>query len=241
MADGHKGYKPAHKKHVILASRSEDENVLLRKKLLSLDDVINGGVKVTTTRPQATKLELPGSPDLVIFNFNDWNREELNWVTGLRAEGYLNMIMILAKADVPTAVQNLRYLERVVYMEKPYEVRDLVGIAEKAIMKGAVAQRIHRRFNTEQEALVDFGVRGGAISSRVFNISKTGAYLELNALQDVCIGESVKLRLELDNMNRTYVMPAKVVWTQVMGRTGGTGLGVHFTGRGDVKRNIFQV
>lgn len=236
-----RGYVPDHSKHVILASRSEEENILLRKKLLGLSESITGGVRVTTTRPQATKLELSGNPDLVIFNFNDWNDDELSWVTNLRGEGYDRMIMILAKADVPTAVQNLRFLERVVYMEKPYEARDLVGIAEKALLKGAVAQRIHRRFTVEQEALVDFGVGRGTIGSRVFNMSKTGAYLELNALQDIRVGESVKLRMELEDMNRTYVMPAKVVWTQVMGRTGGTGLGISFTGRGDVKRNIFQV
>jgi hypothetical protein len=164
----------------------------------------------------------------------------LKWVENLRAEGYQNMIMILAKADAPTAVQNLQLLERIVYLEKPYLGRDLVGIAEKALVTGEVAQQVHRRFDTEQEALVEFGV-GKAVSSRIFNMSRTGAYLELNALQDVQIGESIKLRMELENVNRTYVMPARIVWSQVMGRTGGTGVGVHFTGRGAVKRHIVQM
>jgi response regulator RpfG family c-di-GMP phosphodiesterase len=234
------GYVPDRQKQIILASRTEQDNAILRKKLNSLIEIIPGGARITTTRPQATKLELGGNPDLVIFNFNDWNQNELQFVEGLRQEGYKRMIMILAKADAPTAVQNLALLERVVYLEKPFEIRDLVGIAEKAISQGAVAQRIYRRFNTEQQATVEFEP-GRAIASRIFNMSKTGAYLELNSLQDVNVGETVKLRMELEDVSRTYVMPAKIVWTQIMGRTGGTGVGVHFIGRGAVRRHIFQV
>lgn len=229
--------KTSKPKHLILASRTEQENALLQRKLLALNEIIPEGVKVTTTRPQATTLELSGQPDLVIFNFNDWKQDELKWVEGLRNEGYRNMIMILAKADAPTAVRNLQLLERIVYLEKPYENRDLVGIAEKSIRKGEVAQQIYKRFSTEQEALVEFTV-GRSISSRIFNMSKTGAYLELNGLKDVSIGDEVKLRMELEDVSRTYVMPARIVWTQVMGRTGGTGVGVHFTGKGNVKRHI---
>lgn len=240
-----RGYVPDRPKQIILASRTEQENAILRKKLNSLVEIVPGGARITTTRPQATKLELGGNPDLVIFNFNDWNQNELQYVEGIRREGYERMIMILAKADAPTAVQNLALLERVVYLEKPFEIRDLVGIAEKAISQGAVAQRIYRRFNTEQQATVEFsaGDSGAsrAIASRIFNMSKTGAYLELNSLQDVSVGETVKLRMELEDVSRTYVMPAKIVWTQIMGRTGGTGVGVHFTGRGAVRRHIFQV
>lgn len=231
---------PVRQKQLILASRTENENTLLQRKLAPLSKLVAGGVRFLTTRPQAAKLELAGDPGLVIFNFHDWNQNELKWVESLRASGYEKTIVILAKADVPTAVQNLQLLERIVYLEKPYENRDLVGIAEKAIMTGAVTQQIHKRFNTEQEAQVEFGV-GRTYASRIFNMSRTGAYLELNALQDIKIGESVKVRMELENVNRTYVMPARIVWTQLMGRTGGTGVGVHFTGRGAVKRHIVSV
>ena len=240
MSNNNDGYIPARPKQLILASRTENENALLQRKLAPLIESVSGEVRFSTTRPQATTLELAGNPDLVIFNFNDWNQNELKWVEDLRKEGYKNMIMILAKADVPAAVRDLQLLERIVYLEKPYENRDLIGIAEKAILNGNVPQQIHRRFNTEQEALVEFEV-GRTVASRIFNMSRTGAYLELNALQDVKIGDSIKLRMELENVNRTYVMPARIVWSQVMGRTGGTGIGVHFAGRGAVKRHIVQV
>ena len=117
----------------------------------------------------------------------------------------------------------------------------LVGIAAKALKVGEVEQQIYRRFATEQAAIVEFAKGKNMMGSRVFNMSKTGAYVELNALQAVRVGESVKLRLELNDVSRTYVMPARVVWTNAAGATGGTGVGLHFTGRGDVKRHIFQV
>jgi DNA-binding NtrC family response regulator len=242
MSNDTSGFTPSRPKQILLASRTENENALLQRKLASLGEFMPDGVRFTSTRPQATKLELGGSPDLVLFNFNDWNQNELKWVEELRGEGYKNMIMILAKADVPTAVRNLQLLERIVYVEKPFENRDLVGIAEKALKKGNVAQQIHKRFATEQQALVEFtGTASRAVGSRIFNMSRTGAYLELNILQDVKIGDAVKLRMDLDDVSRTYVMPARIVWTQVMGRTGGTGVGVHFTGKGAVKRHIVQL
>lgn len=234
------GYIPDRPKQLVLASRTENENSLLQRKLLPLMDSVPNGVRFLTTRPQAAQLELGGDPDLVIFNFHDWNQDELKWVEALRTGGYKNTIVILAKADVPTAVQNLQFSDRIVYLEKPYENRDLVGIVDKALANVEVAQQIHKRFATEQEAQIEFGA-GRLFSSRIFNMSRTGAYLELNALQDVKIGDTVKVRMELENVNRTYVMPARIVWTQQMGRMGGTGLGLHFTGRGAVKRNIVQV
>ena len=227
-------------KNLILASRSEQENVLLQRKLAPLTEAFPDGLRISTTRPQAAKLEVAGNPDLVIFNFNDWNKDELKWVEDLRREGYKNMIMILAKASAPTAVVNLQLLERIVYLEKPYENRDLIGITEKSLKTGTVPQQIHRRFHTEQSALVEFAA-GRSVASRIFNLSKTGAYLELNTLQDVRIGDTLKLRMDLDDVKRTYVMPARIVWSQVMGRTGGTGVGVHFTGRAAIKRHIVQL
>lgn len=234
------GYAPKQPKRVILASRAEHENALLQKKLQPLSELFPQGLRMISTRPLAARLEVSGDPDLVVFNFNDVNPEELKALSDLRHEGYSKMVLILGKSSSPTMVANLRALDRVVYLEKPFENRDLVGIAEKSILKGEVAQQIHRRFNTEQQALVEFG-EGRPVGSRVLNMSKTGAYLELNTLQDVRIGDEVKLRLDLDDMKRTYVMPARIVWSQVMGRTGGTGVGVHFTGRGAVKRHIVQL
>lgn len=234
-----KGYRPDKPKQIVIASRTEQENEILRRKLQCLQQSIKGGVQLQTTRPQAAKLEIAQHPDLVIFNFNEWSREELNSVMQLRSEGFDRMMMILAKSEAPKAVQNLALLDRVVYVEKPYEQKDLVGIAEKALLKGLVAQRVHRRYDTRQGALIEFH-GGKSVASQIFNLSKTGAYIELNALQDVDIGEAVQLRMELEDVSRTYLIPAQVIWTNMMGRMGGTGLGVRFTGRGVVRRHIMM-
>ena len=227
-------------KRVVLASRAEHENTLLQKKLQPLHEAFPEGVRMISTRPLAAHLEIQSQPDLVIFNFTDLNSEEMKSLNELRTGGYSKMVLVLGKCSSPQLVTSLRSLERVVYLEKPFENRDLVGIAEKSILKGAVSQQIHRRYHTEQSALVEFD-EGRPVGSRVLNMSKTGAYLELNTLQDVRVGDEVKLRLDLDDMKRTYVMPARIIWSQVMGRTGGTGVGVHFTGRGAVKRHIVQL
>ena len=234
------GYIPKTAKQVILASRTEQENLLLRRKLVTLEECFEDGVKIIPTRPQSAKLELAQvDPDLIVFNFNDWSREELRSVADVRNEGYDRMILVLAKNDAPTAVQNLKFMERVVYLEKPYEARELVGIAQKAIEQGHVRQRLHRRFNTLQDAEVEFEMAGQVFQSRLFNLSRTGAYLELNGLRQCLPGEPIRLHMELNDVSRTYVMPCEVIWTQPMGQFGGTGLGVKFTGRAEVKRDFY--
>ena len=98
-----------------------------------------------------------------------------------------------------------------------------------------MTQQVHRRYPTSQNAEIE--TSGTRYLSRVRNLSKGGAFLEFLTPPGLKNGELLKVKLELKDLNRTYTFPAKVVWTHKHGSRG-LGIGVEFTGHGEVARSI---
>lgn len=224
---------------IFLASRTEEENHILRRKLEPLAQEFSP-LQFISTHLQGLVASVDRNTALVVLNFNEWTGREAVTIDELRAVGFKGAIVLMAKAPLPEVVRELRTLESVVFVEKPFETRDLVGIVRKLLDDRLVAQRIHRRYNTHQEAEVEFASRDEAEKtiSRLFNLSKGGAYIEFMTPTPVKVGELIRLKLELKEVNRTYTMPAKVVWAKKQTSNGGTGVGIEFVGPGDVQKNI---
>jgi Tfp pilus assembly protein PilZ len=125
----------------------------------------------------------------------------------------------------------------IVFLPKPFETKDLLGIVRKQLKAGKVAQQRFRRFATSQDAEIQIESTGGRLNTRVRNLSKGGAYLEFMIPSALKVGEFLTVKLELKDLQRTYTFPAKVVWSNRHGSRG-LGIGVEFTGRGDVQRSI---
>ncbi|MEK7356673.1 MAG: PilZ domain-containing protein, partial [Bdellovibrionota bacterium] len=170
----------------------------------------------------------------VVFNFQEWTNKEAVHLEDLKKVGYRGPILVIAKSDVSKAVRAAKATPNLVFLEKPFEMKDLLGIIRKMLLARAVLQRVHRRFATSQDAEVSFLTTGGTMSSRVRNLSKGGAYLEFLQPAPIKVGELVSVKLELKDVNRTYSMQAKIVWTS---RTNsrGAGVGIEFVGRGGLK------
>lgn len=223
---------------ICLASRTEEENHILRRKLEPLAHEY-GPVQFVSTRPAGLAASIDAQTTQVILNYNEWQSKDAMVVEDLRgAAAYKGPILLIAKTQLVEAIRDLRSIEQVCFLEKPFETKDLQGIVRKYMNERAVAQRIHRRYNIMQEAEVEFQGRADKKFSRLFNLSKGGAYMEFLTLVPVKVGEILRLKMELRDVNRTYTMPAKVVWMMKSTSNGCTGCGVEFLGRGDVQRVI---
>lgn len=234
---------------IYLVSRSEEESQLLRGRLEpSIEPV--GAISYVSLRPQGLLV----SPEarkaaLIVLNFNEWNLADLQVIEDVWVKFTGTPILILAKHDAPHELNAYLSIGNIAYLAKPFESRDLIGIVKKFIANGGVATQVHRRFNTNQEATLE--VRGSAVSvpSRVVNLSRGGAFIQLGGEVAVRIGDEVRVTLALKQVNREYIMPAKVVWTSLTGvsvsfvgdQHRGNGIGVAFTGPGDVKKNVIPV
>jgi Tfp pilus assembly protein PilZ len=220
--------------NVFIASRTEQENYILQKKLEPLEHEFRG-LSFSGVHPAGLPLSVDSRTAIVVYNFNEWTSREAANLEELKKAGYRGQILVIAKADVSRAMQMTTY-KSLLFLEKPFAHKDLIGILRKMLTATQVAQQVHKRYPTAQEARVEISSRGANVNTKVRNLSKGGAYLEFLTQAPVSIGENIFVNLELVELKRTYQMPARVVWTARGGRGGG--VGVEFTGPGEVKRAI---
>ncbi len=224
------------KQRVILASTSEQENYILKRKI---DPIVYdlGPIQFMSVRPQGVPSSLDSSVSLVAINTPSFNSQARLAITDSRRLGYRGPIMVLSKIDTVEAVKEIKAMENVVLLEKPYDVKDLQGVVRKFILARKVEQRIYRRYHTVQRAEVEIVGRDRKSATTLFNLSRGGCYFEFPRTTEVKVGDTLRMTIELSEVNRRYAMPAKVVWTTAMGMSGGHGVGVEFIGRGDVESN----
>lgn len=220
---------------LVTASKTEQENYILQKKLEVLDYEFKG-LSFMGVHPAGLQASVDRLTASVIINLSEWSARDMKMISDLRSGGYNGPILVMAKPDTEASMAELRAQPGVGYLEKPFEPKDLIGITRKMLHARKVSHQVHRRFNTAQDAEVE-AVGGKKLLSRVRNLSRGGAYLEFLTPAPVKIGEIVTVKLELSQLNRVYTLPAKVIWTS-RGSGRGAGVGVEFTGRGDVKSAI---
>lgn len=225
---------------IYLASRAEEANQILKRRLEPITEDFSEA-RFVSFHLQGLLSSLDEAVDLVFLNFQDWNRTEFSYLLALRESGYMGPVIVMAKSNVAEAMKTIRTMEAITFIEKPFESRDLIGITKKTLLRGEVAQRIYRRYETDEKAEVEFLGVNHRFESKMRNLSKGGAYLEVAENAVIKIGDILKVRLELDELNRIYTMPAKVVWTGQSSTQSGQGVGVEFIGRGDVKRTVYGV
>lgn len=218
---------------VFIASRTEQENYILEKKLESLEYEF-ADVKFAGVHTQGLVNAVDRLTAAVIMNLTEWNLKEAFVLQELRKKSFLGPVLVCAKSDL-SVIKELRSQRDVVFLAKPFETKDMLGIVRKMLLAHSVSQQVHRRFLTSQDAEVE--ISGQKLITRVRNLSRGGAFLEFMTPSPLKVGEFVTVKLELKDLKRTYKMPAKIVWTHKHGNRG-LGIGVEFTGQGEVQRSI---
>lgn len=225
---------------IFLASRTEEANQILQRRLEPIANEFSN-VRFVSFHTQGLLSSIDDSVDLVFLNFQDWSRTELSYLLSLREAGYMGPVIVLAKAKNGEPMKTLSTMEGVTLVEKPFETRDLIGITKKTLSRAVVTQRIYRRYETDEDAEVEFFGANDRFKSKVRNLSKGGAYLELFDDAAIKVGDILKLRLELHQVKRTYTLPAKVVWTGRSRTQSSQAVGVEFIGRADVKKTVLGI
>ena len=217
------------KQKIVLASATEQENVILKRKM---DPIVYdlGPTQFLSVRPQGVQSTLDNTVGLVVINTQTFSTTSRQAITDARRLGYKGPVMVVSKVDMVDVVEEIRRMENVVLLQRPYEVKDLQGLVRKSMITRKVHQQIHRRFNTVQKAHVEQVGKKGAATT-LFNLSRGGCYFEYPYRAEIKVGDIVQMTIELDEVKRIYAMPAKVVWTTPVGMSGGHGVGVEFLGK----------
>jgi len=223
---------------IILASLSEQENLLLRKKIEPALES-SRDVRFTSVLPQGLIAAVDDTVKIVILNLTQLSVAAKVVIREVRRHGYQGPVIITAKSPNAMIKREFHELENVMVVEKPFSLSDLQGLIKKLMSVESLSPQQYRRFQTSQEAKVEFVNRSKqTVSTKLLNLSRGGCYLELKGLTDVKAGEILNVTIELNEVRKTYQMPAKVVWTQ--NRESGTGVGVAFVGPGQVESQLLS-
>jgi len=225
--------------NIYLASRTEQENLIIRRKL----EVLNGefrDLRFNSLHPQGLVASVRERMTVVVINLPEWGKSEMKYIYELRAAGYSGPLLVISKPNDGPTLQGLLAMRGVVLLERPFVEKDLVGIVRKMLTDQEVAQRIHRRFNTEEQAEVELCDTKDRYVSWMYNLSKGGAYLEFLTPAPVRVGDRVRMTIELHKTKRVYSLPARVVWTQRKGIRGGAAAGVEFIGAPEVRKTAIE-
>lgn len=223
---------------ILLASISEEENYILRRKLEPLTAEL-GRIIFATTRPQGLLYTFKDGHHLIVLNVAEFTPEHRETILKLRNNGYNGQIIVCAKAKNFDIIREVNAMQSTVFIEKPYENKDLLGVVSKLLSTKEVSQRIFRRYYTMQKAEIEFIENNRKETTTLYNLSKGGAYIEFAQREDLKIGDKLTLHVPLNEVRRTYEMPARVVWTTANGQGGGYGVGLEFVGPGDVQKSIY--
>ena len=115
---------------VLIASRNETDNTLIEKRLAGIVDTV-GSVRFTSARPANLNTMLDNKYNLLVYNCQHFNSAMRNSISHWRSLGYLGPIMVLVKIPDPKVIDGFADLQNLTIIEKPYENRDLQGIAVK--------------------------------------------------------------------------------------------------------------
>lgn len=196
---------------VLIASKNETDNTLIEKRLAPISKSL-GEVRFTSARPANLPTMIESRFNLLVFNCQHFNSATRNTISYWRSLGYLGPIMVLVKIPDPRMLDGFADVQNVTIIEKPYENRDLQGIALKYLREGQVNQRKFRRFDTRQKALLESYNKDFSSYTTISNISKGGVHIS-GDLEDLSKGDLLRVCFELDELKKNHTMSAQVVWT----------------------------
>ncbi len=181
------------------------------------------------------------SIQLIIAQSRDFQQPEADRILELRSLGYTYPILYIVDRSSSLSERFSSEEARVVFIEKPFELRTLRGLARKLMTARAVSKQQFRRFPTNQTVYLENFASGENIETSMFNLSKGGAYFEVDKKPGLGVGELLRLKFHLDQVDKEHQIHGRVIWTTPKGHSsGGYGIGVKFIKQEDIYRHLLQ-
>lgn len=197
---------------------------------------------VTSSRPEETHNLLSNtSIQLVIYQTQSFKEPQIRRIQELRRIGYSYPVLIIVDRSSPLSEQFATTDARVTFLEKPFELRALRGLTRKLITTRSVHKQRFPRYRTNQKVALENFASGEHVETKMFNLSKGGAYFEVEQKPGLGVGELLRLKFQLDQLEKEHQIHGRIVWTTPKGHIGGGyGIGVKFIKLEDIYRHLLQ-
>ncbi|MBX7231293.1 MAG: PilZ domain-containing protein [Bdellovibrionales bacterium] len=197
-------------------------------------------VRISFDQNRTRELLSQQKTNLLLYETDLLSSKDLNLVRDIREDGFDRSLLLLS-APLEDQKKLINDNLNVHYLEKPYDWKTLSGLTQKLIQKKSIPQQIHRRFTTRQSAQIETFTTGEAIEVEMFNLSMSGAYCEFNHNCKFDVGEMVRLRVDLDQINKTHNITARVVWFRRKNEANSNGAGMRFIKTNDFYRELKEI
>lgn len=167
--------------------------------------------------------------------------QDIAYTQHLRGIGYQAPVLIVTDSIGRTNIDFNAEKYKIYFLERPFEMRCLKGLTRKLMATKVVPRQEFRRFRTNVSATLETFISGEKYNSHMFNLSKGGAYFESTKKPAVGIGDLLRLKVSLGDVERDHNMHGRIVWTTPKGMTaGGYGIGVKFLKSTDIYRKLLD-
>lgn len=175
---------------------------------------------------------------LMVVSTRLWSEDFVHRFLELR-KSYPQLSIVLVLDKLTLMNSDLAQKNRIYVLPRNMDEKSLSGVIRKMLLLRQIPQQKNERYKTETTSVVEFPLTGDELGSTLFNLSMTGAYMEFTEKPPVSIGDVVRVRVQLDQLNKDHQLPAKVVWFSRRGQTrGGFGVGLQFMPEEDYYRQM---
>lgn len=176
---------------------------------------------------------------LLIMQSESSTQSDIQRAIRMRRTGFAHPTLLLTDDIGDVDVEEMSRQFKIYFLERPFELLALKGLARKLMAVRKVPQQSHRRYRTNLNAKIEMFASGEALDTQVFNLSKGGAYLEFANRTSLKIGDLLRMKVQLDDVGREHQVHGKIVWSTLRGHAaGGYGFGVQFLKSSDVYRTL---
>lgn len=198
-------------------------------------------VEICTSRSDA-EIILSSSPiNLFVWETHEFRMAEASWIKELRALGFIYPVLVLAEGIDMKAMRGAVQNDKIHFLEKPFEYKALKGLTLKLMQTRNIPQQMFKRFKTNQPLKIESYSTGEQIDSSMFNLSVGGAYFETDKKPTAAIGDLVKMQVNLNDVEKSHMMNARIVWTTRKGSySGGYGIGVKFVRNEEIYKQLLE-
>ncbi len=178
---------------------------------------------------------------LLLMQTGNLAAQDIAYAKQLRKLGYNYPMLMITDTIGNTNIEELHQKHKIYFLERPFELNTLKGLARKLMVTRTVPQQVFRRYRTNLMATLETFVSGEKYETHMFNLSRGGAYFELGQRPLVSTGDLMRLKVHLSDVEREHHIHGRVMWTTHKGHAaGGYGIGIKFMKSTDIYRRLLE-
>lgn len=178
---------------------------------------------------------------LLMLQTGNLAAQDIQYALQLRQSGFTYPMMVITDTLGDLRIEEVSDKHKIYFLERPFELKTFKGLARKLMVAKTVPQQVYRRYRTNITATLETFISGERYYTHMFNLSRGGAYFELTQKPMVGVGDLLRLKVNLADMDKEHHIHGRIVWTTHKGHAaGGYGVGVKFMKSTDIYRNLLD-